>query len=126
MLESVPHIGWDKTDRLTSTELIVDRLALEVMLGLVHRKVALGLAMRDKNRQSACYLTWVPDSWTLANVRQQLDSGAAAIERIIYPGYGLTAAEIAELEPVISSFNKNAKLISFEESMPWKPLNRDY
>lgn len=119
MLESVPHIGWDNSDNDISTELIVDRLALEVMLGLVHRKVALGLARNDKDRQSVCYVTWVPDSWTLASVRQQLGSGVAKIRRIIYPGYGLTAGQIAELAPVISSFNPDTELISFEESMSW-------
>jgi len=121
MLEGVPSIGWDVLEPKSTTERIVDRLALEVMLGLVHRKIAIEIARKDPNRQSACYLTWVPDSWTLASVRQQMEEkmprSSSKIFRIVYPGYGLTTAEISELKSTIQSFSPETKLISFEEAM---------
>jgi len=121
MLEGVPRIGWDSLDPKNTTERIVDRLALEVMLGLAHQKVAVELAKRDEQRESTCYLTWVPDPWTLLKVRQQMEESAegssADILRIVYPGYGLTVAEVSELQPAIKSFSQATQLISFEEAM---------
>ena len=121
MLEGVPRIGWDYLDPKNTTEQIVDRLALEVMLGLSHQKVAVELAKCDEQRKSTCYLTWVPDPWTLLKVRQQMEEspkgGSTDILRIVYPGYGLTVAEVSELQPAIKSFSQATQLISFEEAM---------
>jgi len=118
MLEGVPRIGWERLEGKNMTELIVDRLVLEVMLGLVHRKVATELEKNDPHREKSCYLTWVPDPWTLSIVRHELGKEASSIERIVYPGYGLSIAEIAELEPVLATFSEGTKLVSFEEAMP--------
>lgn len=43
---------------------------------------------------------------------------ASSIQRIVYPGYGLTTAEIAELKPVLTTFSEDTDLVSFEEAMP--------
>jgi hypothetical protein len=91
---------------------------LEVLLGNVHRQVALELDKRDRStrRRETCFITWVPDAWTLAALRQQLRRQASSVRRIVYPGYGLTVAEIAELEPVFTAFHSETKLVSFEEA----------
>ena len=83
----------------------------------MHRKVALNLAAHATHGSKCCYITWVPDTWTLASLRQEMGRKASSIERIVYPGYGLTAAEIEELRPVIETFKKDTRLVSFEEVM---------
>ena len=118
MLEGVPRIGWEELSGKNMTELIVDRLVLEVMLGLVHRKVAIQLEKMDPHRKASCYVTWVPDPWTLSIVRHSLGKQGSSIQRIVYPGYGLSIAEVAELKPVLSTFSQDTELISFEEALP--------
>jgi hypothetical protein len=123
MLEGVPRIGWDAMEPRKTTERLVDRLALEVMLGLVHRKVAVSIARRHSKRNDTCYLTWVPDTWTLSNLRQIMLTGkedVAKIRCIVYPGYGLAKTEELELDSVVKSFNDETKLVSFEEAMSWQ------
>jgi hypothetical protein len=120
MLEGVPRIGWDPMEPRKITERLVDRLALEVMLGLVHRKVAVSIARRQTKPNEYCYLTWVPDTWTLSKLRQIMLKGkedVAKIRYIVYPGYGLAKTEILELDSVVRSFRKDTKLVSFEEAM---------
>lgn len=114
MLLGVPRIGWNKNAPDDTTERIVDRLVLEVLLGLVHRKVALNLERLGGNE--SCYITWVPDSWTLSSLHHQSEN-PSEILRIVYPGYGLTMAEIDELKPAIQSFSKSTQLISFEDEL---------
>ena len=121
MLDGVPRIGWTNAPPSDQVEHVVDRLVLEVLLGNVHRQVAQALDQRDldapaSRRRETCYITWVPDAWTLAALRRRLDRKASAIRRIVYPGYGLTTAEIAELEPVITAFGRDTQLVSFEEA----------
>jgi len=117
MLEGVPRIGWNERARHSSTEQIVDRLVLEVLLGLVHRKVATQLENSDPKKDESCYITWVPDSWTLAALSRELAIKGSTVQRVVYPGYGLTNVEIGELEPVLACFGPNTQLISFEEAM---------
>ncbi len=125
MLEGVPRMGWDDAAPLDATERIVDRLVLEVMLGHTHRRTAARLAeiLADEEHSDlcSCIITWVPDSWTLASLRQQLiekGTDVASIRRIIYPGYGLSMAEKDELRPSIQTFSKQTELISYEDVMP--------
>jgi hypothetical protein len=119
MLESVPRIGWNTSRPDSQIARIVDRLVLEVLLTRVHCKVAEELESRDRERGlhlESCYLTWVPDSWTLSVVRQALKRQASRVRRIVYPGYGLTTAEEKELKPVISGFHPHTELVSYEEA----------
>lgn len=121
MLEGVPRIGWTESSEIDQIERVVDRLVLEVLLGNVHRQVALELDKRDREarpsqRREACYITWVPDAWTLAALRHKMGRRASSVRRIVYPGYGLTTAEIAEFEPVFTAFRRETKLVSFEEA----------
>lgn len=117
MFESVPRVGWSEVQKDGQIERIVDRLVLEVLLTQVHRKVAATIeACDDEQRLKSCYLTWVPDAWTLSVVRQQLNRQASRIRRIVYPGYGLTTAEKQELGPVISGFHPDTRLVSYEEA----------
>jgi hypothetical protein len=114
MLEGVPRIGWQDVSSEADTGRVVDRLVLQVMLGQVHTLVAQELDREFGDKQS-CFITWVPDTWTLAALRQELGRQASSIRRIVYPGYGMTTAEIAELRPVVEAFHKNAQLLSFQE-----------
>jgi hypothetical protein len=118
MLEGVPRIGWNEQSGGYQVEQIVDRLVLEVLLANVHRQAALGID-GCVNRSDSCYITWVPDAWTLAALRQQMERKGlqpSTVRRIVYPGYGLTVAETAELEPVFSTFHAATNLVSFEEA----------
>ena len=142
MLDGVPRIGWkeppaneplpdetspdesspDQTSPDEQVERVVDRLVLEVLLGNVHRKLAIELDKADvANRKQTCYITWVPDAWSLSALRHEMSKTKippSSIRRIVYPGYGLSIAEVAELEPVVNSFDPEAQLVSFEEA--WK------
>lgn len=121
MLDGVPRIGWNESQAEELTEKVVDRLVLEVLLGNVYRKVALDLAKQDglEDRTDACFITWIPDAWTLMALRGKLEElklNPASIRRIVYPGFGLSVAEFAELQPVVSAFHPKTKLVSFEEA----------
>jgi len=117
MLDGVPRIGWNGDSLEDQTERVVDRLVLEVLLGNVHRQVARRLEENTPStlRRESCFITWVPDTWTLAALRHRLKR-PSLVRRIVYPGYGLTTAEVAELGPVIASFHKDTELTSFEEA----------
>lgn len=113
MLQGVPRIGWHH--ELQDTARVVDRLGLEVLLGFVHRRVASRLEDKLKNRRDVCFITWVPDAWTLSALRHQLGEKALGIRSIVYPGFGLTTVEMAELEPILKCFHNDTKLVSFEQ-----------
>lgn len=49
-------------------------------------------------------------------LRSQMGRRASSVRQIVYPGYGLTVAEIAELKPVVTTFPPDTKLVSFEEA----------
>jgi hypothetical protein len=118
MLEGVPRIGWQGESGKYHVERIVDRLVLEVLLANVHCRAALNLDERLQ-RPDSCYITWIPDAWTLAALRQEMQKAGiepASVRRIMYPGYGLTFAEINELEPVFRTFHDETRLVSFEEA----------
>lgn len=125
MLAGVPRIGWDPTSPKETTERVVDRLVLEVLMGLVHRDIASKIIQRKAMRleslaitkTNACFITWVPDVWSLSCVRSQLKTAASKIEYIVFPGYGLTGMEKEELRPVLDCFQAGTDLISFEEVM---------
>ena len=121
-LDGAPRIGWNEIQARETTERIVDRLVLEVLLGQVHRRVAENLEQNDRQQnntlwQKSCYITWVPDEWTLSKVRSQLGRKSSSIARIVYPGYGLSDSEKHDLASAIESFGKNTTLVSFEEAM---------
>jgi|GEM_PF-836950 len=122
MLEGVPRIGWHPSETVDPTEYIVDRLVLETMLAQVHREVAKDLDAVDRKENNVCFVTWVPDSWSLSKLRAVMDKScskeerpSAAIKKIVYPGYGLTPSEEHDLEPAIRSFSRNTQLISYED-----------
>ena len=119
MLQSVPRIGWDARRPNAQHERIVDRLVLEVLLTHVHLRIAQEIEKWDVENQrhlKSCYLTWVPDAWTLSVVRKKLRRSASCVRRIVYPGYGLTIAEQTELKPVLNAFHKSTRLISYEDA----------
>ena len=118
MLEGVPRIGWNDIVPEDQTERVVDRLVLEVLLANVHRRVALDLEKHrsQESRRESCFITWIPDPWTLTMLRSQMGRPASSVRQIVYPGYGLTVAEIAELKPVVTTFRRDTKLVSFEEA----------
>jgi hypothetical protein len=144
MLEGVPRIGWNHEKESVSTELIVDRLVLEMMLAQVNRKVADDLRRVSKDKeQEICFITWVPDSWSLLALREALDgqqltpggsdgrrrrgTRSAKIRKIIYPGYGLSRSELRDLQPAIAAFSSETRLVSFEEhwqSIDWNDEQR--
>lgn len=119
MLDGVPRIGWSDASPSGQIERIVDRLVLEVLLGTVHRQAALDIHQHDGQAADSCYITWVPDAWTLSALRHEMQRAElqpSSVRQILYPGYGLTNAEIAELEPIVTAFHPETKLVSFEEA----------
>jgi hypothetical protein len=119
MLDGVPRIGWDGRSPDDQIEQIVDRLVLEILLGYVHCRAALDIDSRVR-RTDSCYITWVPDVWTLATLRHEMQNVGiepCSVRRIVYPGYGLRKAEIAELDPVLTTFCADTDLVSFEEAL---------
>ncbi|MFN0052417.1 MAG: TIR domain-containing protein [Planctomycetales bacterium] len=127
MLEGVPRIGWHPSPSVDPTEYIVDRLVLETMLAQVHREVAIDLDSADQEQTDVCFITWVPDSWSLSKMRAVMDTPSdastvelaerpsAKIRKIIYPGYGLTPSEEDDLKPAIHSFSSTTELVSYED-----------
>ena len=135
MLEGVPRIGWhsaDSADSVSPTEYIVDRLVLETMLAQVHRDVATNLDKADKGDENVSFITWVPDSWSLSKLRAVIDKKwiqhqekedstneegrpSAKINKIVYPGYGLTPSEELDLYPAIQGFSRKTVLVSYED-----------
>ncbi len=121
-LHGAPRIGWNSMEVEETTERVVDRLVLEVLLGQVHRRVAVNLENYDRTRKNSlwkksCYITWVPDEWTLLKLRSQLKQRFSSIVRIVYPGYGLSDSDKLDLDSAIESFGRNTELVSFEEIM---------
>lgn len=122
MLNGVPRVGWRDEAEDRDVQRIIDRLVLEVLLNLVHRRLASELDKNWKhkrNRNEVCFITWVPDAWTLSALRQGLKAvrrSPSSVRKIVYPGHGLTRAEIADLDPVLASFNDKARLVSFDEA----------
>ncbi|HBH51306.1 MAG TPA: hypothetical protein DDY91_05380 [Planctomycetaceae bacterium] len=133
MLEGVPRIGWNPNDLAASTEMIVDRLVLEMMLAHNNRQLALQLRRLDKEKEEQiAYITWVPDTWSLLALRDEINedwtkgrtSGevspstpapSSKIKKIVYPGYGLTKSELRDLQPAIEAFGPQTWLVSFDD-----------
>lgn len=121
MLNGVPRIGWDPNESDGLIEVMADRLVLEVLLGDVHRRLALKLSENSQDPE-ICYITWVPDAWSLAALRQQMSKAehknsidVTTIKEIVYPGYSLSKIELDELECVVKMYSDKTKLTSFEE-----------
>jgi len=112
MLDGVPRIGWIGTS-LENTARVVDRLVVEMLLGQTHRRVALKLN-EELDDPECCFLTWVPDIWTLIKLREQLPEDEN-VSKLVYPGHGLRTGDIKELKPALQTFNRNARLMTFEE-----------
>lgn len=109
-LVHVPGIGWPQVaadeavrDRIAD---IVDRLLLEMLLATFYRRQAQSLRKKARSLGAGSHLavlTWVPEPWSLACVIGQIleNSGIAArLSEIVvaYPGHGLRAQELSELE----------------------------
>ena len=133
MLEGVPRIGWNPQDLRASTELIVDRLVLEMMLAHNNRRLALQLRrLDDENDDEIAYITWVPDTWSLLALRDAINEDwrrkwaepqanptkpapSSRILKIVYPGYGLSNSELRDLQPAIEAFGPLTRLINFDD-----------
>jgi hypothetical protein len=133
MLEGVPRIGWNPQDHAASTEMIVDRLVLEMMLAHNNRQLALQLRRLDDEREEQiAYITWVPDTWSLLALRDEINeewtsqrsqgevsaavpAPSSRINKIVYPGYGLTKSELRDLQPAIEAFGHQTRLVSFDD-----------
>jgi hypothetical protein len=109
-LVHVPGIGWPQVaadeavrDRIAD---IVDRLLLEMLLATFYRRRAQSLREDDamqRGGRHVAVLTWVPEPWSLAQVLggilRQASNGTRLREILVaYPGHGLRAQELAELE----------------------------
>lgn len=121
-INGVPRIGWSELQASETTERIVDRLVLEVLLGQVHRRVAVDLENKERTQNNqlwkkSCYITWVPDEWTLLKIRSQLGKKASSIVRIVYPGYGLSETEMNDLRSALDAFSEHTSLVSFEKAI---------
>ena len=130
MLAGVPRMGWNGIAPEKDTARVVDRLVLEMLLAHTHRRVAQAL---DAQQQAAdiCYITWVPDAWTLIMLREALADSmlrrapheqGTPVRQIAYPGYGLSSAEMAELQPALHTFGSEVQLITYEEVRQNDPL----
>lgn len=117
MLSGVPRVGWVEDDGLDNTERIVDRLVLEVLLGLVHRRVAIDLdSMSRQGDRVIHYLTWVPDPWSI--LAFAAEAGTTTLEMIdvlAYPGHGVSSAERRELARAATAISSTIELKTFEE-----------
>jgi hypothetical protein len=116
MLDGVPRTGWGAVSEHEDIERIVDRLVLEALLIHAHRRVALHLS-KQLNDPTACFLTWVPDLWTLTALRGRLPK-RARVKHLVYPGHGLRVAERQELTPVLNTFGEEVGLHTYEELWP--------
>ncbi|MCA9059794.1 MAG: toll/interleukin-1 receptor domain-containing protein, partial [Planctomycetaceae bacterium] len=95
MLEGVPAISWNPVHSAELTAKVVDRLVLDVLLRQVHLQLAQRLLshLPEPSRRQSCFITWIPDAWTLMALRTELSRTKikpASIRNICYPGYGLT------------------------------------
>jgi len=114
-LERVPRIGWSQDAPVERVERIVDRLVLEMMTQYVNRAIAEKLSA-DHTGNDACFLTWVPDTWSLAELAKHLDN-RQEIRWIVYPGVGLSPSEHEGLKTQLRLFHQDTQLKSFRE---WK------
>lgn len=99
-LAQVPHLPWRNEDGKDGClEDVVDRLLLEALLVEFYRGLAPRIAAQvSETKQRVALLTWVPDPWTLTQVRSLLLAQSDEPCVIAYPGYGLRSAEVKELE----------------------------
>lgn len=132
MLAGVPRIGWNDAAGASQVAKILDRLVLEVLLVRVHVELAKKLVahlegkISKKDLDAKCFISWVPDVWTLAELRFRMSHAPSsskirkpsAIKEIVYPGHGLTESEKRGLLPIVRTFHPEAELKSFEEA--WK------
>ena len=132
MLTGVPRIGWQEESGSEQVARILDRLVLEVLLVNIHVGLAEKLVTQLQSKitktefNKMCFITWVPDVWTLAELRFRLNQQspksktpkASSIRQIVYPGHGLTESEKRGLLPIVRTFHNDTELISFEEA--WK------
>ena len=132
MLAGVPRIGWNDAAGASQIAKILDRLVLEVLLVRVHVELAKKLVahlegkISKKDLDAKCFISWVPDVWTLAELRFRMSHAPSnskirkpsAIKEIVYPGHGLTESEKRGLLPIVRTFHPEAELKSFEEA--WK------
>ena len=118
MLAGVPRIGWTGQSSGENTAKVVDRLVLEMLLVQTHRYVAQALYGALGEPKDTCFITWVPDPWTLIALREKLKDEAIEVNCIVYPGYGLNTVEIAELQPALQTIGSDVALKNYEEVWP--------
>jgi hypothetical protein len=115
MLTDVPRIGWDGTAPEKDTARVVDRLVLEMLLTHTNRRVALALETK-LNAAAICFITWVPDAWSLIMLWEALRKKGKIVEQVVYPGYGLSSAEVDELQPALHAFGTEIELVTYEKA----------
>ncbi len=113
MLNGVPRIGWGNGSPHYETEHVVDRLVLEILLTQAHRRIA--EAILKQREDGVICITWVPDTWTLIELREQLGSKSKDVRKIVYPGHGLRTVERAELASALNAYGASVELSTFEE-----------
>ncbi len=114
MLNGVPRIGWHDNGMHGDTAHVVDRLVLEILLTQTHQRIAENILENPEGDGVIC-ITWVPDTWTLIELREMLGAQSANVRKIVYPGHGLRTVERAELTSALSAFNDSVELRTFEE-----------
>jgi hypothetical protein len=126
-LEGVPRIGWNAAEAASVIESTVDRFVLEMMLSQVRLRTCQALSRTHKHdAESTCFLTWVPDTWTLGALRSEMKRAKqdpGDIRRIVYPGQGLSPAELKDLRIQVEAFHSETTLLSFDEylTQPHEP-----
>jgi hypothetical protein len=111
--------GWNAAEAASVIESTVDRFVLEMMLSQVRLRTCQALSRTHKHdAESTCFLTWVPDTWTLGALRSEMKRAKqdpGDIRRIVYPGQGLSPAELKDLRIQVEAFHSETTLLSFDE-----------
>lgn len=134
-LSNVVHIGWEGMEANgDAVEELVDRLLLEVLVSEFYRRVCLEIDRSINRDLKIVLLTFPPTPWTLARLTGDLSSGAATGSppvlptHIAYPGFGLRAGELLELQEIAKDLGyphpQGGLFVTLEELIPEGPLHR--
>lgn len=113
MFSGVPRTGWAGANPV---EPVVDRLVLEAMLAHTHRAAARSLAVAEPD-PGRCYLTWLPDVWSLVAL-SRVHPDPKSITEIVYPSHRLPPSQLTELRSVLPLFGESATLSTYEAVWP--------
>ena len=111
-------MGWAGEFPSKDAERVVDRLILEMLLVQNNRLVACTLDQALNHPQGTCFITWVPDPWSLIALWAELNNSKSKVDCVVYPGYGLSLGEVAELKTALHSFGEDVQLKTYEEVWP--------